>query len=102
MMIPVQVATSKKAVIIATFIFRVLSIAATITLLFYIHPATVRSPDKTFDAVNYNIVTLCVLSLASPRPAFHASNPSLTASSQVLWVSLLKTACLEAPIAFSQ
>jgi hypothetical protein len=63
MMIPVQGAISKKAVIIAAFIFRVLSIAATVTRLFYIHPATARVPDATFDAVNYNIVTQCVLSI---------------------------------------
>lgn len=63
MMIPVQIALSKKAVIVAAFIFRILSIVATITRLFYIHPATTRSPDATFDAMNYNIVTQCVLSI---------------------------------------
>jgi hypothetical protein len=64
MLIPVQVAVSKKAVIVAAFIFRLFSIAATVVRLFYIHPATMRDSNATFDAVNYNIVTQCVLSVS--------------------------------------
>jgi hypothetical protein len=64
MLIPVQVAVSKKAVIFAAFIFRLFSIAATVVRLFYIHPATMRDSHATFDAVNYNIVTQCVLSVS--------------------------------------
>ena len=64
MLIPVQVAVSKKAVIVAAFIFRLFSIAATVVRLFYIHPATMRDSNATFDAINYNIVTQCVLSVS--------------------------------------
>jgi hypothetical protein len=64
MLIPVQVALSKKAVIVAAFIFRLFSIAATVVRLFYIHPATMHDSNTTFDAINYNIVTQCVLSVS--------------------------------------
>src|SRR5271154_123178 len=57
MLIPVQVAVSKKAVIVAAFIFRPFSIAATVIRLFYIHPATMHDSNATFDAINYNIAT---------------------------------------------
>jgi hypothetical protein len=63
-LIPVQVALSKKAVIVAAFIFRLFSIAATVVRLFYIHPATMHDSNTTFDAINYNIVTQCVLSVS--------------------------------------
>jgi hypothetical protein len=69
MMIPVQVAVSKKAVIIAAFIFR--------ACLFYIHPATARSSDATFDAVNYNIVTQCVLSIGITTACIPCLKPFL-------------------------
>ena len=61
MMVPVQVAISKKAVIVVAFAFRVPVICATIARLFYIHPATSSAKDATWNAVNYNIVTECVL-----------------------------------------
>jgi hypothetical protein len=77
MMIPVQVAISKKAVIIAAFIFRVLSIAATITRLFFIHPVTAHSSDATFDAVNYNILTQCVLSICITTACIPCLKPFL-------------------------
>lgn len=64
MMVPVQVAMSKKATIVAAFSFRILVIAATIARLFYINPATNTSRDATFDAVNYNILTQVVLSIS--------------------------------------
>ena len=77
MMIPVQVAVSKKAVIVAAFIFRLMSVAVTIVRLFYIHPATVHSPDTTFDAVNYNIVTQCVLSICITTACIPCLKPFL-------------------------
>ena len=77
MMIPVQVATSKKAVIVAAFIFRVLSIVTTVVRLFFIHPATVRSSDATFNAVNYNILTQCVLSICITTACIPCLKPFL-------------------------
>jgi len=77
MMIPVQVAVSKKAVVVAAFIFRILSIIATIVRLLYIHPATMHSPDYTFNAVNYNIVTQCVLSVCITTACIPCLKPFL-------------------------
>ena len=62
MMIPVQVATSKKAVIVIAFVFRVLVIVGTITRLCYMQPATTNAPNITWLAINYNIATATLLS----------------------------------------
>ena len=64
MMVPVQVALSKKAVIVVAFAFRLTVIAATIARLFYIHPATGSASDATWIAVNYNIVTEVILCIS--------------------------------------
>lgn len=82
----------------AAFIFRVLSIAATITRLFYIHPATARVPDATIEAVSYNIVTQCVLSIGITIACIPCLKPSSTASSPILWLFPSKTTCLAARI----
>lgn len=64
MLIPVHVAVPKKGVIVAAFIFRLFSIAATVIRLFYIRPAAMRDSKATFDVINYRIVTQCVLSIS--------------------------------------
>ncbi len=64
MMVPVQVAISKKAVICVAFAFRIPVIAATIARLFYIHPATGSATDATWIAVSYNIATEVVLCIS--------------------------------------
>ena len=78
MMIPVQVATSKKAVVVVAFLFRVLVIAATIARLFYTTPIY-PAPDFTFDNVNAEIMNQIVLSFSITTACIPCLKPFLDA-----------------------
>ena len=78
MMIPVQVAVSKKAVIIVAFLFRILVVAATIARLFYtipIYPAR----NFTFDTVNAEVMNQIVLSFSITTACIPCLKPFLDA-----------------------
>ncbi|MCJ1373577.1 hypothetical protein MMC20_004805 [Loxospora ochrophaea] len=92
MMHPVQVAKSKKAVIIIAFIFRILVIAATITRLFYLHSA-LSSPDVTFSIVNADISTQCVSAISIISACIPCLKPFLDGfDSGMLGISLRRRA----------
>jgi hypothetical protein len=78
MMIPVQVAMSKKAVIVVAFLFRLLVISATIARLFYIQPLyPVR--NFTFDTVNAEVLNQIVLSFSITTACIPCLKPFLDA-----------------------
>lgn len=78
MMIPVQVAVSKKAVIVVAFLFRVFVIAATIVRLFYIQPIY-PARNFTFDTVNAEIMNQIVLSFSITTACIPCLKPFLDA-----------------------
>lgn len=78
MMIPVQVAVSKKAVIVVAFLFRVLVIAATIARLFYIQPIY-PARNFTFDTVNADVMNQIVLSFSITTACIPCLKPFLDA-----------------------
>ena len=78
MLIPVHVVVLKEAAIVAAFIFRLFSIAATVVCLFYTHPATMRDSNTTFDAANYDVVTQRVLSVSITTTCAPCLKPSPT------------------------
>lgn len=78
MMIPVQVAVSKKAVIVIAFMFRLLVIAATIARLFYIIPIY-PARNFTFDTVNAEVMNQIVLSFSITTACIPCLKPFLDA-----------------------
>jgi hypothetical protein len=78
MMIPVQVAVSKKAVIVVAFSFRALVIAATIARLFYIIPIY-PARNFTFDTVNAEVMNQIVLSFSITTACIPCLKPFLDA-----------------------
>lgn len=78
MMIPVQVAMSKKAVIVVAFLFRLLVVAATIARLFYIQPIYLAR-NFTFDTVNAEVLDQIVLSFSITTACIPCLKPFLDA-----------------------
>jgi hypothetical protein len=78
MVIPVQVAASKKAVIVVAFLFRMLVVAATIARLFYIIPIY-PARNFTFETVSAEVMNQIVMSFSITTACIPCLKPFLDA-----------------------